>query len=279
MLGYIEFVKERMQIWYKKEILRQSPPWTENLVLQQAKFCNVYRELDTVSRYEIERVKGCGLLNCVYEICLLRHSNSIATFETLSNYLSRSFRVHETLPDEPVSTALICWNSNFPGESQVNYVKDFQKHLGSELRALADGILGQKTAKGVYELLLSTLPNWHQPYIGYNEFWCYELYTSLTYCQDFKWTEDDFYVIGPGCLPGLIRYSGCWSPDFEKLYQKAKAELESCEDYIWIPEEHQPKNPVPHKFTRRTFEHSLCEWHKYFQIYEGKAIRRTYPGS
>lgn len=44
------FIKERHSI-YKKRLLGQPKPWTEDTILQQYRFCNVYRELDTVTRW------------------------------------------------------------------------------------------------------------------------------------------------------------------------------------------------------------------------------------
>ena len=43
---YIKYQKERTNVYYKKEVLKESPPWTEWDVLQKYKFTNTIRELD-----------------------------------------------------------------------------------------------------------------------------------------------------------------------------------------------------------------------------------------
>lgn len=46
----LAFIRERHRIWERKE-RGDSKPWTEDSILQVWKFCNVYRELDTVTRW------------------------------------------------------------------------------------------------------------------------------------------------------------------------------------------------------------------------------------
>ena len=43
---YIKYQKERTNVYYKKEVLKESAPWTEWDVLQKYKFTNTRRELD-----------------------------------------------------------------------------------------------------------------------------------------------------------------------------------------------------------------------------------------
>lgn len=43
--GMLDFAKERMKIWERK-LEGRPQPWTQDLVLAQYRFCNVYRELD-----------------------------------------------------------------------------------------------------------------------------------------------------------------------------------------------------------------------------------------
>src|SRR5271167_851059 len=43
-----DFIRERHAIWWRKEH-GESKPWTEDPILQQYRFTNIYRELDTVT--------------------------------------------------------------------------------------------------------------------------------------------------------------------------------------------------------------------------------------
>lgn len=44
------YIKERQAIYYRRHILEQTYPWTEDLILQQQRFSNVYRCLDPSSQ-------------------------------------------------------------------------------------------------------------------------------------------------------------------------------------------------------------------------------------
>ena len=49
------FAYERQNIWYKK-LKGENPPYTEDKILQEYKFCNTYRVLDRVSQYLLKNV-------------------------------------------------------------------------------------------------------------------------------------------------------------------------------------------------------------------------------
>ena len=48
---YLYWIEERESIRRKKEELRLEPPWTEDKILQEFKFCQVFREDDRTSRW------------------------------------------------------------------------------------------------------------------------------------------------------------------------------------------------------------------------------------
>lgn len=43
---YWYWIAERMNIWYKRTVLREPQPWTNDIILQENKFTNVFRDLD-----------------------------------------------------------------------------------------------------------------------------------------------------------------------------------------------------------------------------------------
>lgn len=43
---YWYWIAERMNIWYKRTVLKEPQPWTDDLILQENKFTNVFRDLD-----------------------------------------------------------------------------------------------------------------------------------------------------------------------------------------------------------------------------------------
>jgi hypothetical protein len=50
------FIAERQNIWMRRFIQRQAPPWTEDPVLREERFTNVYRELDPGTIYAVEHI-------------------------------------------------------------------------------------------------------------------------------------------------------------------------------------------------------------------------------
>ena len=50
---FFETMYERMMIWKRRFIEQKPQPWTENAILRDSKFTNVYRELDRNSQWQI----------------------------------------------------------------------------------------------------------------------------------------------------------------------------------------------------------------------------------
>lgn len=282
MLSYVEFLKERMNIWLRKEVLLKPMPYTDDKVLQMAKFCNIYRELDKATIFEIHELNrlAASPIAQLEFILKFRLHNKPSTCLALRSRNAREL-IAGDMTGTLVSDALIGWEQNFGKTSQLEWLS---RLLLTIEYAVGDGlyysITNAESPDEVLELLALLWKGEKEPYPEFINFWCYEIYTSLTYCSWFPWDEDSYYVIGPGCKPALKRLTG--SDDrtaFEVAYNSYKSYLGVLNDFVWIPEQLQPRNPVPKKFTKRVFEHSLCEWRKYFQICEGREPRRLYkPG-
>ena len=81
-----EFIVERHRV-YKRREAGCSPPWTEDPVLQKYRFCNVFRELDSGTRYVTEvlfpdfRSSGLSAADVVFNLCFYRAVNRIDVFE------------------------------------------------------------------------------------------------------------------------------------------------------------------------------------------------------
>jgi len=64
--------KERTNIYYKKEILKEKAPWTEDEILNKYKFVNTKRKWDRESRWLLKNIVNNSnltyeekLLNCI----------------------------------------------------------------------------------------------------------------------------------------------------------------------------------------------------------------------
>lgn len=65
MLSFAEYIGERQRIWFRRYVLNDDAPWTDDSVLSKFRFCNVQRELDRGTRTVIDKIVGLGDLQLV----------------------------------------------------------------------------------------------------------------------------------------------------------------------------------------------------------------------
>lgn len=74
---------ERMCIWKRRFIDKKERPWTENKILRDYKFTNVYRELDRNSQWQIKNIlldNSLSLNNLIWKMMVFRFFNNPETF-------------------------------------------------------------------------------------------------------------------------------------------------------------------------------------------------------
>jgi len=74
---------ERMCIWKRRFIDKKERPWTENEILRDYKFTNVYRELDRNSQWQIKNIlldDSLSLKNLIWKMMVFRFFNNPETF-------------------------------------------------------------------------------------------------------------------------------------------------------------------------------------------------------
>ena len=89
---YLYWICERQQIFWKR-LRGEKYPWTEDEILRDNKFTNVYKILDRASQFEISNViyNERGLVNdydtedIFFRILLYKHFNSPATWQVLED--------------------------------------------------------------------------------------------------------------------------------------------------------------------------------------------------
>lgn len=83
---YWYFACERQNIFFKK-LKGKLPPWTDNKILQEYKFCNPYRVNDRVSQYLLKNViyngKKYNYDDIIFRIILFKLFNKESTWEIL----------------------------------------------------------------------------------------------------------------------------------------------------------------------------------------------------
>ena len=86
---------ERMAIWKRRFIDKRDRPWTDNEILRDYKFTNVYRELDRNSQWQIKNIildDSLSLKNLIWKMMVFRFFNNPETFTFNPNKGQRSIQ-------------------------------------------------------------------------------------------------------------------------------------------------------------------------------------------
>lgn len=282
------WIAERQRIWYKRYILKQPAPWTEDPIFQTFKFTNAYREMDRGTIYYIENILGhhspgdsevrnrdiFALL--VYRTLVYRHFNNIPTWEAI-----KKIPMVESVPDwlaiedalwelpRAYTNAHVVTGFQWAGSYSkiensmwlLKYWWNNRDNIGLDLWIRRDD-MGES-----WDYLVKEVP-------GFGGFTGYEVVVDLSY-SDFTLFDDDQWVNpGPGCRRGLNR-----------LFPGIGNNRTTCRTAISYLRENQQRyfdrfgiNFIKYQgkeLTLRNIEHSLCEYSKYAKAYYGEGRPRN----
>lgn len=270
---FLAFCVERQAIHVRRK--SGSPwPWTDDAVMRRCKINNLFRRQDAFTQYELSQIKGQPFAEQLKRIAILRHAISRNVYEmlmergaktTVKDLLKLRERVGKG--DPYISTVIRFIQHAARGRWMINK----REHLILEHYKVVI-----KTCAGLSEKLKSTksgveaLAFLSEAYRIPGAFRVYETFTSLTYCEEFPWTEDDVLHVGPGSaatFQGLIGKgeikntknrcsgkSGLTLDEARSLARRASKDLKkSGFDFQGL------------KFTVRTLEDSCCEFRKYLK--------------
>lgn len=209
---YWYFASERQRA-FEMRVSGELGPWTDDPILQEYKFCNVFRAADRVSQYLISNVaysaEPCSPDDRVFQIVAFRTFSRIETWEALRDALGRS----PTLVDlesgafgdalthlrgggGPIYTGafILCATDAYgQGVKHLNHVELFRDMFLH--RDLAGDVQRAESLREVYDLL-------HQfPLMG--DFMSYQTAIDLNYSEFLNFSESEFTKPGPGALRGI----------------------------------------------------------------------------
>jgi len=267
------FIKERQEIWYKKEILNLPSPWTEDEVLSNGYYTNIYREDDKTTKEIIDIISKTkdDNINQTFNILACHFFNYVPTLEKYfpldRNSAAEFFKLNfKQSPREVLLTSAILP----PRRPKVVAKGDFLSYI----------LFYLNTYKSVCEILYNSLLNSKSAeesvmhitkVFGVGEFRSYELYLTFCYTDWFKFSEEDYVYVGPGAI-------GVWEmltksiPTFEnmKIFRdELKKELIEINFRF-------KKEGDKILFPLRSAEGAMCEYRKYLRIIERnkKYVRR-----
>ncbi|PIZ94259.1 MAG: hypothetical protein COX81_04060 [Candidatus Magasanikbacteria bacterium CG_4_10_14_0_2_um_filter_37_12] len=291
--AYFSFIYKRQFIWYKRFVLEDDPPWTDDPVMSKYKIINMYRELDRCTKYIIFEIgvlssREAKLLNIIFfrffNADQLYQNLGLSPFEKLDaemkNKLLQGFAKMRQEEKTLFNPAYIIspGHSTMPKhETILNNLEDVSKNISS----IVDNIDASLTPEESFLVLRKI------PLVG--PFLACEFWTDLAYIDFFPrhWNDDDFVNIGPGAKWGLEILAG------EKLNAKKQWELLNHLHDVQrdiLPTIHKELNQelswediaykkacsnVPY-LSLTNIEGALCEFRKYYRLSRGLGRRRHF---
>lgn len=209
---YWKFAVERQNIFFKR-FYKEDYPWTEDPILYQYKFTNVYRVTDRVSQYLIKNVIYKGSQEpeeLFFRILIFKIFNRISTWESLENELGEisykrySFERYNKILSELLNIKVPIYSAAYimaSGRSTFGYERKHQNHLKLIELMLKERVpyklKNSNSMDGAYHLLRS------YPTLG--DFLAYQYVIDLNYSTLTNFSEMDFVKAGPGAKDGIAK--------------------------------------------------------------------------
>lgn len=208
---YWRFAAERQEIYFRRLAGIRSP-WTDDRVLNQYRFTNVYRASDRVSQYLIKHVayKGQALSNKdrALRILLFKIFNKVETWEFLEANIGTitcaNFKVDRLSKelDRALAGRATIYSSAYimpSGAGDLRHPRKHHMHLHLLAHLIRDKVLDRlleaKTMEAAFHILLGV------PTFG--PFLSYQFVTDLNYSTALNFSEMEFVVPGPGARDGI----------------------------------------------------------------------------
>lgn len=287
---FFDFIKERQNIWYRRNILKQEPFWTEDKILQKYKFCNVFRELDSGTTVMYNALKDCEPHTQFFNVIIYRVFNNKLLFEdsilpvSPINFDRKDFvRSLEEFRDK----YKVLFNTAYL-TSQHSFKKDIPEEIGVKHIQFSYSL--EEIALNI-EDTVSQLYHNDNPLYVFNklnefklvgEFLGYQFVLDLCQLGFLGYTENDFYIIGPGAQTGvgvLLELPDSKLPSIrecedvlEYLYDRQNLFLDNNE---WMSITFSDSVSYPF-LSRSAIEFCLCEFRKYNNYQLGIGRKRIY---
>jgi hypothetical protein len=266
---FLYWMQERHAI-YNRRKAGQPPPWTDDPLLANFRWCNVFRELDreTVLLRKHWREPYANHENLWFAMCMARQVNwwpsleeigfpetwdARHTYEVLAGRIRKGYKAYTGVYMLPG-----CYGINKPWGTAYNILDEIYKN-----RALYMPKPGDTLQSAWYRLHRAP---------GFGFFLAYEVVTDWRHTRYLRDATDimTWANAGPGAIRGLNRLFG--------LDLKARRKREKYnEEMVELLE--VAKRALPPDFPKlelRDIEHSLCEMDKYLRLKAGGQVRNKY---
>ncbi|WP_313190932.1 nucleotide kinase domain-containing protein [Sphingobacterium sp.] len=220
---YWIFANKRQEI-FEKRLIGQPAPWTDDHVINNHRFTNVFRASDRVSQYLIDlQYQGENIEEVFFKTMLFKIFNKIETYKYLETHVERiSVNTFSTSSYDKLLTARMMDKKTIysaayimPSAGNVfGYKLKHSNHLALLSRMIKEKtylkIQRSKSLQDVYKIILS--------YPSFGSFLAYQYTIDLNYSQLINFSEMDFVVAGPGAKNGILKcFDSIGSYSFEDV--------------------------------------------------------------
>ncbi len=285
---FTSFMRERHNIWVKRH-KGQPPPWTTDPVLSEFRFCNVYRELDTVTIWIRENIreKFADHKWLWFMLCIARRINLPATLEELMADKKGAW---------PTGSSRSChWSPARMVELlDARTARGEPVYTGAYMITAETGAEHKGKTKSATTAYSNLLPLWQkerdiEPYLhqtlqlafqsilgqgfAWGPFMTYEVVSDLRWTRYLQDAADikTWANAGPGAFRGLNRVYG--RP--YKQASKPEQALVEMQDLLKAVSKSWPKSALWPALEMREIEHSLCEYDKWKRVMNGEGTPRS----
>lgn len=293
--AFFEFVCHRQEIWHKRTVQQLPPSWTEDHILRDFKFCNVYRQLDggTVAIRKYIENTDITPEKKLFNIIAYRFFNRRDTIEHLFGGLldpeTFDFKYYEHRFDNIKQSENIFSNAYLI--TAHAYKKDYRpkdKHVQillmlNDLRQRLSDIIGLLQAGSPQDGL--QIIERSVPMAG--AFLSGQILLDAAYARDIvAYSGDDFLIVGPGAHWGLniifdkklskkeadsaCRYLYAIQPqEFAKLKTQKGLDWNT----VRLQDDNYPNAPF---LMLHDIQNSLCEFRKYWRLKHAEKAKKRY---
>ena len=263
--AFFEFVFDRQAVWYKRTALGLPAPWTDDNILQNFRFCNVYRELDggtiAIGKYLAQPLPAEQKL---FNIIAYRFFNRRDTIENLfggllseQNFdfktLEKRFdakKKEENIFSNAYLITAHAYNRNYRPQDKHVQILLMLNDLRFKLKDIIKTLRESAPQEGL-QIIAEAVP-----------------------------------IVGPGAHWGLNIICGRAlnkkeaDAECRKLWQmqpQAFAELKQTTDKDWNEVRWQNESYCGGKYLcLHDVQNSLCEFRKYWRLKQGENAKRRY---
>lgn len=203
------FIWERMNVWHKRFMLKQERPWTDDEIIDQYSFTNVYRELDKTTIWYhkyIGNKKVKSKKDIVFATFIHRLFNNIENMEKIMHLIDvETFdeqKMFEVLNKERQSgkniwcTAHMTTGVRFKGsDDRLENIIYLIKLIHDQINPIYKSIKNSSSLEDLYNNVRKV--NGFGPFLGYQ--YILDMVNSGVANYDL----DSFVVAGPGCKRGI----------------------------------------------------------------------------